>query len=399
MKCPDCGNELIEGAKFCKHCGAHVEQLLYNSKAEDDGDMPQIPKGNNCVRCGAAIVPGNKFCINCGAPVADQNNYVKENMQLSDSTSQDTEFQVEEEPVRKRSIGGRIVKFFITVILIIALFLIAAVAIHFVRNRNNEGESEQIIKETVIEKNAAGKQAETADSKKMTQETADKATESENQNGIKVFQTQTEPQTETEPSTGNARIPMDFCGADFMEYPLSANEFATISSSEYTLMYPKNFFKTGYYDVEKKKYEFVAADGVTSLTVTEEEAPVQDDPMACANWLLNQYSQDFLVTSSCPYKFVSKKVSDSGYSRSVIAGPLVSNNHIGQYVVSACTNKKLYTLTLTYETNEADGIGFDHTPKGYVVDCVYRGWSISGSTYQLRTYDQYMADVMGEKKP
>lgn len=47
--CPNCGGQLMPGAKFCGNCGSPVQQ------------------SNNCPNCGAEIVPGAKFCGNCGS--------------------------------------------------------------------------------------------------------------------------------------------------------------------------------------------------------------------------------------------------------------------------------------------------------------------------------------------
>lgn len=201
--------------------------------------------------------------------------------------------------------------------------------------------------------------------------------------------------------SGDTMVSMQYCGATSMEFPKDASQFVKASSPDgvYTFQYPKDFFSTGYYDKQTKAFKFEAPDGTTKLTITEGEAPVKNDPVTCANQIMSRYSQYFLQNSDNPYTHKSSKVAESGYSRSVIAGPLVSDESVGKYIVSACTKTKVYTLTYTYVSDTADKNGFDYTPRGYVADCIYRGWSISGSTYEIRTYDQYMADVSGTKKP
>jgi membrane protease subunit (stomatin/prohibitin family) len=47
--CPECGNPVAAGAKFCSNCGAKQE----NAAAV-------------CPGCGQPVAPGAKFCMNCG---------------------------------------------------------------------------------------------------------------------------------------------------------------------------------------------------------------------------------------------------------------------------------------------------------------------------------------------
>lgn len=54
MKCTKCGEEMLEGASFCRFCG---------SKAE------RISSTNYCPDCGFQLVPGAKFCQKCGRPI------------------------------------------------------------------------------------------------------------------------------------------------------------------------------------------------------------------------------------------------------------------------------------------------------------------------------------------
>lgn len=53
MKCPNCGKEIADSARFCPHCGS--EQL----------------HEKHCAHCGATLKPEARFCPNCGQPVSD----------------------------------------------------------------------------------------------------------------------------------------------------------------------------------------------------------------------------------------------------------------------------------------------------------------------------------------
>ncbi|MBC7249184.1 MAG: SPFH domain-containing protein [Anaerolineae bacterium] len=53
IACPQCGNQVPAGSKFCNNCGAKLEAA---------GKL-------FCSQCGAELPPGSKFCSNCGAKV------------------------------------------------------------------------------------------------------------------------------------------------------------------------------------------------------------------------------------------------------------------------------------------------------------------------------------------
>jgi hypothetical protein len=54
MKCPSCGTDNREGARFCRQCA---------------GVLPAGPPevGAVCPNCGARVSSGTKFCLACGA--------------------------------------------------------------------------------------------------------------------------------------------------------------------------------------------------------------------------------------------------------------------------------------------------------------------------------------------
>lgn len=60
MKCPRCGFEADESAKFCTNCGASLTQT------PEEGEKLL---GLYCRNCGARLPEGAEYCTNCGAPV------------------------------------------------------------------------------------------------------------------------------------------------------------------------------------------------------------------------------------------------------------------------------------------------------------------------------------------
>ena len=60
MKCPKCGHENREGAKFCDDCGTKLSFI--------------------CPKCGAELRPQAKFCDNCGASLEISEEWKKESI-------------------------------------------------------------------------------------------------------------------------------------------------------------------------------------------------------------------------------------------------------------------------------------------------------------------------------
>ena len=76
VKCPKCGSELPPNAKFCLGCGTKVEKISENEMICPHCGK-QTPKGKFCIECGGKLqqhcpncgneVPqGAKFCSECG---------------------------------------------------------------------------------------------------------------------------------------------------------------------------------------------------------------------------------------------------------------------------------------------------------------------------------------------
>lgn len=58
MKCLNCGNEISDGAQFCKVCGNRVEQEQTAKK-----------QGVTCSHCGKPVPANTVYCAYCGKPI------------------------------------------------------------------------------------------------------------------------------------------------------------------------------------------------------------------------------------------------------------------------------------------------------------------------------------------
>ncbi len=68
MFCEKCGNAISHGVKFCKNCGASVEEAQPAQPEMGQG----LDKALLCTQCGNEIREGEKFCIQCGTPISSK---------------------------------------------------------------------------------------------------------------------------------------------------------------------------------------------------------------------------------------------------------------------------------------------------------------------------------------
>ncbi len=208
-------------------------------------------------------------------------------------------------------------------------------------------------------------------------------------------------ETQSEETRPEEEQILEYVGAAFPKELKSAADFVTVTRPDgaYSFMYPADYFYTGTYSAAQKKYFLATADESVTIEVYEMPASVQGNPYESANEMYGILKGEFLEDKACPYLHQSSGVADDGYSRLIIGGPLAGNTSRAAYYCIAFNDTTAYALKVSYVPVNHEGIGLDYTQTGYLVDCIYRGWSVSGSTYMLRSYEQYLADDMGDKKP
>jgi len=62
-KCPNCGNPINKGDKFCTKCGQKIEFEIINDESNK----------TLCPNCSKEIPEGYKFCPECGTPIKENN--------------------------------------------------------------------------------------------------------------------------------------------------------------------------------------------------------------------------------------------------------------------------------------------------------------------------------------
>ncbi|MBQ3793178.1 MAG: zinc-ribbon domain-containing protein [Lachnospiraceae bacterium] len=70
MKCPNCGQEIADGSKFCIYCGSVIEEKPAPAPVAPEApvaeEAPKMQPKDVCSKCGEPLAPGAKFCTNCG---------------------------------------------------------------------------------------------------------------------------------------------------------------------------------------------------------------------------------------------------------------------------------------------------------------------------------------------
>lgn len=128
MRCIKCGNDLFDGAKFCKYCGLPVQDTLDAQTRRD-----RRKKAENriqCPVCGTMVKQGNVFCTYCGEAIPQH--------------EKTADFGKREPAPRKEKQAGRKgIILFIVLSLVIVAGLISVVAVHYLGNRDNTEENLQ----------------------------------------------------------------------------------------------------------------------------------------------------------------------------------------------------------------------------------------------------------------
>lgn len=182
--------------------------------------------------------------------------------------------------------------------------------------------------------------------------------------------------------------------ADFSKC-LSPDDYATYETDDGdTIAYPKNFFSS--VTVNDEEISFTSLQDYPQYNISTISS-VHENPIKEVKDRISEYSATLdNVTYQYPSDESNIKVGDDGYAKTVLAGMWDESSNIKAYYVITSDGNNTKILEFKYEPD--DNAEEDYSDQDYMIDCLYRGTSFTGSTYQMRTYNQFMNDNLGKKK-
>lgn len=176
---------------------------------------------------------------------------------------------------------------------------------------------------------------------------------------------------------------------------LSPDDYTTFETDAGdTIAYPKNFFTS--VTMNDEEIAFTASTDYPQYNIYMRSAEDENSIEEVKRRILEYKKEIDNVTYQYPADESKIKVGDNGYAKAVIAGMWDESENIKIYYVVASNGKDTRILEFKYIPD--DSAEDDYSDQNYMIDCLYRGTSFTGSTYQMRTHDQFMNDELGEKK-
>lgn len=175
---------------------------------------------------------------------------------------------------------------------------------------------------------------------------------------------------------------------------LTPNDYAVVTSGDgsFSFGYPKYMFNSCVVDEDGTSYNFTFPQDGSQMNLYVHTQDHPGDSVENAKELYEEY----LAQTTALYTREPKEVDSQGISRGIIAGDDSGiSDPRGTYVIAANDGKKDYILEVYYPDPDTS---YDYDDINYVVDCIYRYCSFSGTTYKPRTYQQFLKDDMGSKK-
>lgn len=177
----------------------------------------------------------------------------------------------------------------------------------------------------------------------------------------------------------------------------SAYAEAVSGDGSFTFRYPKYTFNTSYANEVYNEYSFAFVDssGNTQMELKfyKDGYLEYTDPIRNAELDYETYSARM---DEVNYHLISDEPDENGFVRSIIAG---SRNDItpmnAEYILVANNGVQEYIMEFRFYDPD---IHNDYDDINYLMDCIYRYCSFSGSTYKPRGYKKFLKDDMGQKK-
>ena len=177
----------------------------------------------------------------------------------------------------------------------------------------------------------------------------------------------------------------------------SAYAEAVSGDGSFTFRYPKYTFNTSYANDVYNEYSFAFVDssGNTQMELKfyKDGYLEYTDPIRNAELDYETYSARM---DEVNYNLISDEPDKNGFARSIIAG---SRSDIApmnaEYILVANNGVQEYIMEFRFYDPDIQN---DYDDINYLMDCIYRYCSFSGSTYKPRGYKKFLKDDMGQKK-
>lgn len=157
-----------------------------------------------------------------------------------------------------------------------------------------------------------------------------------------------------------------------------------------SFIYPCGFFST--VDTDGKNYTFKTNNDEFTYYIRVETA----DSDAISE-VMNAYAaknSQIESNGDVSVRITNSNTDSDGWAHSIVAGSYIDDDTKGCYLLTVSNGEKVYTMDIEYNIKF---VSF-YNPQNYMIDCMYRGFSHSGTSYELRRYEQFQNDDMGTKK-
>lgn len=364
MRCKKCGCELAEDAKFCIECGSVVKEE-------------------------API----KFCSECGRLLDEktgQCNYCMEQKRKEIESRGNKTSSVD----KKNRFDIFLIAGLSTIILLVILG-IGIISVKFLRENTKQ-------EENVLENQTTGEQEESEavdiqgeDTNKGDMNSIENKTETES---ASILDDKTAEEQKMENTTEAAEKEFTLKGVEAgnkPDYNICTNpdnyQKVEVADGEFSFRYPEGFFN--HVEKDGEDYVFTSEDGKATLIVRQKKGSGDAilDVQTAYSFLDGKLDTDNQETG---IKLVSERIKE-GWAHCIYSGTYFDDANKAAYFIGVSNGRNVYTMDFEYY--EPDTYNY-YTPQNYMIDCLYRYCEHSGTSYRVRTYEQFLSDDMGEKK-
>lgn len=219
-----------------------------------------------------------------------------------------------------------------------------------------------------------------------TQDSTAEGQTTQDQTAQNTEDTTSDPTTEENSQQNSVEYVAEGNTADYSKCQ-SAADFATMKTENGdTIVYPKNFFSS--VSIDNGIIAFSAAGDYPEYNIYTESSGYSDATEEVKSRISRYASQMDKITYRYPENDSKVRVGSDGYSKNVLMGLLDESQNIGVYYVIASNGTTTKILEFKYETDPS--ARKDYSNQDYMVECLYRGASFSGSSRSIRSRNDFM---------